>query len=113
MSKRLDDDISAVCGAFDIQIEDGKVSYARIAFGGMAATPKRATRCENTLLGKPWTDANIKLAMQELYNDFEPLSDFRASQEYRSLSAANMLRRYFIERQNKNNQIETRVTSYV
>ncbi|KNH15023.1 xanthine dehydrogenase small subunit [Vibrio cyclitrophicus] len=113
LSKRLDDDISAVCGAFDIQIEDGKVSYARIAFGGMAATPKRAARCENTLLGKPWTDANIKLAMQELYNDFEPLSDFRASQEYRSLSAANMLRRYFIERQNKNNQIETRVTSYV
>ncbi|MGF1753043.1 xanthine dehydrogenase small subunit, partial [Vibrio makurazakiensis] len=51
--------------------------------------------------------------MQELYNDFEPLSDFRASQEYRSLSAANMLRRYFIEQQNKNNQIETRVTSYV
>jgi xanthine dehydrogenase small subunit len=113
VSKRLDDDISAVCGAFDIQIEDGKVSYARIAFGGMAATPKRAARCENTLLGKPWTDTNIKLAMQELYNDFEPLSDFRASQEYRSLSAANMLRRYFIERQNKNNQIETRVTSYV
>lgn len=113
LSKRLDDDISAVCGAFDIQINNNKVSRARIAFGGMAATPKRATACENALLGKPWTDATIKEASSVLYQEFEPLSDFRASQEYRSLTAANMLRRYFIEQQNKQNQIETRVTSYV
>ncbi|RJX75550.1 xanthine dehydrogenase small subunit [Vibrio sinensis] len=113
LSKRLDDDISAVCGAFDIQVKDGKVLKARIAFGGMAATPKRAIRCENALLGKPWTDANVKEAMDILHDEFEPLSDFRASQEYRSLTAANMLRRYFIEQQNKNNPIETRVTSYV
>ncbi|WP_428799967.1 xanthine dehydrogenase small subunit [Vibrio kyushuensis] len=113
VSKRLDDDISAVCGAFNIALKDGKVVAARIAFGGMAATPKRATRCENLLLGKAWNSANIDEAMAEMNNDFEPLSDFRASQEYRSLTAANMLRRYFIETQNKDNQIETRVTSYV
>jgi xanthine dehydrogenase small subunit len=113
LSKRLDDDISAVCGAFNIQIEDNKVVNARIAFGGMAATPKRATRCENTLLGKEWNQANIDEAMQEIHNDFEPLSDFRASKEYRSMTAANMLRRFYIEQNHQNNQIETRVTSYV
>ncbi|MEZ8824619.1 xanthine dehydrogenase small subunit [Vibrio amylolyticus] len=113
VSKRLDDDISAVCGAFNISLKDGKVVDARIAFGGMAATPKRATRCENVLLGKAWNSTNIDEAMAELNTDFEPLSDFRASQEYRTLTAANMLRRYFIETQNKDNQIETRVTSYV
>lgn len=113
LSKRLDDDISAVCGAFNIQIEDNKVIGARIAFGGMAATPKRATRCENALLGKEWNQANIDEAMSEIHNDFEPLSDFRASKEYRSLTAANMLRRFFIEQNLHNNQIETRVTSYV
>ena len=113
LSKRLDDDISAVCGAFNIQIEDNKVVSARIAFGGMAATPKRATRCENALLGKEWTEANVKEAMQEIHNDFEPLSDFRASKEYRSITAANMLRRFYIEQNHQSNQIETRVTSYV
>ncbi|MGY3571759.1 xanthine dehydrogenase small subunit [Vibrio sp. SCSIO 43135] len=113
LSKRLDDDISAVCGAFDIQIDNGVVTQARIAFGGMAATPKRANGCEAALVGQAWNDETIQKAMAELYNDFEPLSDFRASQEYRSLTAANMLRRYYIETQNKNNQIETRVTSYV
>jgi len=113
LSKRLDDDISAVCGAFNIQIEDNKVIGARIAFGGMAATPKRATRCENALLGKEWNQANIDEAMKEIHNDFEPLSDFRASKEYRSLTAANMLRRFFIEQNIHNHQIETRVTSYV
>ncbi|EGA69020.1 putative xanthine dehydrogenase, XdhA subunit [Vibrio sinaloensis DSM 21326] len=113
LSKRLDDDISAVCGALNIGIEDNKVISARIAFGGMAATPKRATRCENALLGKEWTQANIDEAMKEIGNDFEPLSDFRASKEYRSMTAANMLRRFFIEHQQHSNQIETRVTSYV
>ncbi|QIJ86683.1 xanthine dehydrogenase small subunit [Vibrio coralliilyticus OCN008] len=113
LSKRLDDDISAVCGAFNIEIEDNKVINTRIAFGGMAATPKRATHCENALLGKEWTQATIDAAMAEIHNDFEPLSDFRASKEYRSMTAANMLRRFYIEQTHHNNQIETRVTSYV
>lgn len=113
LSKRLDDDISAVCGAFNLELDNDIVTSIRIAFGGMAATPKRAAACEQALLGKKWNVATVKVAMATLENDFEPLSDFRASKEYRSQTAANMLYRFFIEQQNVNNQIETRVTSYV
>lgn len=113
LSKRIDDDISAVCGAFNLHIEDNKVVNARIAFGGMAATPKRASHCENALIGQTWNEDTIQQAMQAINLDFEPLSDFRASKEYRSLTAANMLRRLFIEETQRNHQIETRVTSYV
>ena len=80
---------------------------------GMAATPKRASNCEAALIGQSWTQETIDKAMKEIYSDFEPLSDFRASKEYRSMTAANMLRRFFIEQNHQNNQIETRVTSYV
>ncbi|WP_255391018.1 xanthine dehydrogenase small subunit [Photobacterium atrarenae] len=113
LSKRLDDDISAVCGGFNITLRDGVVQDARIAFGGMAAIPKRASHCEASLIGQPWQNDTIRKAMQALSQDFQPLSDFRASQEYRTLTAANMLRRFYIEQQNQDNHIETRVTSYV
>lgn len=113
LSKRLDDDISAVCGAFAITVEDNVVTDARVAFGGMAATPKRATLCEQALIGQAWNEETIATAMEAVKNDFEPLSDFRASQEYRTISAANMLKRYYIETNNTSNLIETRVTSYV
>lgn len=111
VSKRLDDDISAVCGAFNLSIEDGVVSGVRIAFGGMAAIPKRARACEAALRGKPWNAAAIERACQALAEDFTPLSDFRASKEYRLLTAQNLLRKYFIEQQSPH--IETRVTAYV
>jgi xanthine dehydrogenase small subunit len=113
VSKRLDDDISAVCGAFSITLNNNHVSDAKIAFGGMAAVPKRASTCEHALLGQEWNLSTIEQAMKALDADFEPLSDFRASKEYRSSTAANMLRRFFIEQQNQSNQIETRVTTYV
>ena len=109
VSKRLDDDISAVCGAFNLSIEDGVVSGVRIAFGGMAAIPKRARA--SALRGKPWNAAAIERACQALAEDFTPLSDFRASKEYRLLTAQNLLRKYFIEQQSPH--IETRVTAYV
>ncbi|MDH1572857.1 xanthine dehydrogenase small subunit [Pseudomonas sp. GD03746] len=111
VSKRLDDDISAVCGAFNLSIEDGVVSGVRIAFGGMAAIPKRARACEAALRGKPWNQASLERACQALAEDFTPLSDFRASKEYRLLTAQNLLRKYFIEQQTPH--IETRVTDYV
>jgi xanthine dehydrogenase small subunit len=111
VSKRLDDDISAVCGAFNLSIENGVVSGVRIAFGGMAAIPKRARACEAALRGKPWNQAAIERACQALAEDFTPLSDFRASKEYRLLTAQNLLRKYFIEQQTP--YIETRVTAYV
>lgn len=113
ISKRLDDDISAVCGAFNLTVENGVVKQARIAFGGMAATPKRATHCEQALMDKAWTEETVLAAMKTIVDDFEPLSDFRATKEYRALSAANLLRRFYIESVHQNNTIETRVTSYV
>ena len=81
------------------------------AFGGMAAIPKRAAACEKALIGAPWTSATIERACAALADDFTPLSDFRASKEYRLLSAQNLLRKYFIELQTPH--IETRVTDYV
>lgn len=111
VSKRLDDDISAVCAAFNLRIDNGVVAEARIAFGGMAAIPKRARACETALLGKPFNQAAIERACQALGEDFTPLSDFRASKEYRLLGAQNLLRKYFIELQTPH--IETRVTAYV
>jgi xanthine dehydrogenase small subunit len=111
LSKRLDDDISAVCGAFNLTIEDGIVTDARIGFGGMAAVPKRAGACEQALIGQPWNHTTVKVAMKALTGDFEPLSDFRASKEYRSKTATNLLYKFFIEQQSL--KLETRVTSYV
>ncbi len=111
VSKRLDDDISAVCAAFCLEIEQGVVSTARAAFGGMAATPRRATHCEQALIGAAWTQATVEKACAALTEDFSPLSDFRASRAYRLLTAQNLLRKYFIELQSPH--IETRVTAYV
>ena len=111
VSKRLDDDISAVCAAFRLHVENGAIADARVAFGGMAAIPKRAAACEQALIGAPWTSATIERACAALAEDFTPLSDFRASKEYRLLSAQNLLRKYFIELQSPH--IETRVTDYV
>ncbi|MGH8392495.1 MAG: xanthine dehydrogenase small subunit, partial [Pseudomonas sp.] len=111
VSKRLDDDISAVCAAFNLKITNGVIDDARVAFGGMAATPKRAKNCEAVLNGATWNSATVEKACAALAEDFTPLSDFRASKEYRLLSAQNLLRKYFIELQTPH--IETRVTAYV
>ncbi len=97
ISKRRDEDISSVCGAFRVVLDGGKVSECRIAFGGMAGTPKRARAVEAALLGKPWDEETIEQARLEFETDFQPLSDWRASAEYRTLVAKNLLRRFFIE----------------
>ncbi|EJO93965.1 FAD-binding molybdopterin dehydrogenase [Ectopseudomonas mendocina DLHK] len=110
VSKRLDDDISAVCAAFNLTIVDGVVTDARIAFGGMAAIPKRASACEAALVGSAWYPGVIERACEALGEDFTPLSDFRASKEYRLLTAQNLLRKFFLEQQSP--EIETRVTAY-
>ncbi|MDH1280824.1 xanthine dehydrogenase small subunit [Pseudomonas chengduensis] len=110
VSKRLDDDISAVCAAFNLTIVDGVVTEARIAFGGMAAIPKRASACEAALVGSAWYPGVIERACDALGEDFTPLSDFRASKEYRLLTAQNLLRKFFLEQQSP--EVETRVTAY-
>ncbi|MFP7673905.1 xanthine dehydrogenase small subunit [Marivita sp. S0852] len=99
LSKRFDQDISAVCGAFNIKVEDGQITDARIAFGGMAATPKRADAVEAALIGATWTEHSIRAAMEKMSDDFTPLSDMRASAEYRLKTAKNMLLRVWIEDQ--------------
>ncbi len=97
LSKRFDSDISAVCGAFGLEIQDGIVRMARIAFGGMAATPKRAAGGEAALVGQPWNEATAEAAALALAEDFAPLSDMRGSSEYRLLAAQNLIRRLWIE----------------
>ena len=99
LSKRFDQDISAVCGAFSIRVSGGKVAEARIAFGGMAATPKRAATVEAALTGQEWNAATVTRAMAAFAEDFSPLSDMRASASYRLQTAANMLLRYWHEDQ--------------
>ena len=94
LSKRFDQDISAVCGAFNVTVEDGTVTAARIAFGGMAAIPKRAAAVEAALTGQPWTEATVEAALPALAADFSPLDDMRASARYRLEAAGGMLRRY-------------------
>lgn len=98
ISKRRDEDISALCGAFHLTLaEDGTVSHIRIAFGGMAATPKRARAVEASLFGKPWNEATIAAARDAFDQDYKPLTDWRATAEYRQLTAKNLLTRFFLE----------------
>ncbi len=99
VSKRFDQDISAVCGCFALRVENGTIASARIAFGGMAATPKRALAVERALIGQPWTEATVALALPAFAEDFQPISDMRASAIYRLRVAGNLLRRTFHERQ--------------
>lgn len=95
LSKRFDQDISAVCGCFNVTVEGGRVTAARIAFGGMAGTPKRATAAENALIGQAWTPETISRAKDAMASDYTPMSDMRASADYRMIAAQNMLTRYF------------------
>lgn len=97
LSKRFDQDISAVCAAFAITLDGETVSTARIAFGGVAATPKRAAQAEQALQGLPWTEAAARRAMAALADDYAPLSDMRASSGYRLLGAQNLLLRFYLE----------------
>jgi xanthine dehydrogenase small subunit len=97
LAKRFDQDISAVCAAFAVELEGGIVKQARIAFGGMAATPKRAALAEAALQGRAWTEPALKDAMAALAQDYAPLSDMRASNAYRMQGAQNLLRRFWFE----------------
>ncbi len=75
------------------------MTNAAIAFGGMAGTPRRAQKVEAALTGKPWTADTIAVAKQEFGKDYSPLTDMRASAQYRLAAAENMLERFFAESQ--------------
>jgi xanthine dehydrogenase small subunit len=97
VSKRFDQDISAVMGAFRLKLDRGKVSGARIAFGGMAVTPKRAARAEAALVGHSFDEAAVGRVVDALAEDFAPITDMRASATYRLKAAQNLLRRFHLE----------------
>ncbi|HEY2889040.1 MAG TPA: xanthine dehydrogenase small subunit [Dongiaceae bacterium] len=97
VSKRFDQDITASLGAFNLKLEKGRVSDIRVCFGGMAATPKRARHCEQTVIGKPWTRETVAGGQAALRQDYAPISDMRASKTYRSLIAENLLLKFFHE----------------
>jgi xanthine dehydrogenase small subunit len=97
IAKRFDQDISGLLAAFWARLDGGRVQDIRIAYGGMAPTPRRARLCEQALLGKSWTESTVALGRRALEQDFAPISDMRASASYRMLSAQNLLTKFHIE----------------
>jgi xanthine dehydrogenase small subunit len=96
-SKRIDQDISAVCAAFALRCEGERISALRIAYGGLAAIPARAHHAEAALVGKVWDQTSAEAAIAALSQDFQPISDMRASADYRLRAAGNLLRRFLLE----------------
>jgi xanthine dehydrogenase small subunit len=107
ISKRFDQDISAVCGGYRLVVEHGVVREAHVAYGGVAAIPKRAAQCEQALVGKPWNEETVRAAMAALDRDYTPLSDMRASAAYRRTVTRNLLQRLYLETCGRN--VATRV----
>jgi xanthine dehydrogenase small subunit len=97
ISKRFDCDISALCAGLAIALDGEMVRSVRLAYGGMAATVKRAALAEAAMVGQPWTEATVRAAQQALAQDFQPLSDMRASAAYRLQVAQNLLLRFWLE----------------
>lgn len=97
ISKRFDQDISAVCMAIRLRLDKERVASVCIACGGLAATVRRATHCEAALLHRRWDAATIAAGARALATDFEPITDMRASADYRLLVAQNLLRRVYLE----------------
>lgn len=99
ISKRFDDDISAICLALNLHIEDGRVHAASIGVGGVAATPVRSRRTEQALVGRPWTADLVQATIPVLRAEFQPISDMRASAAYRSQVLGNLLQRFWLDTQ--------------
>ncbi len=97
LSKRFDQDISAVCVAFHLELANDRVNSVRIACGGLAPIVKRALHCEQALLGRPWTEETVEQGMAAFARDFDPITDMRASAAYRLQAGKNLLRRLYLE----------------
>ena len=97
ISKRFDQDISAVCAAVRLRLDGDRVEDIRIAYGGMAATILRAPHAEAELSGKDWNEAAVRSAQAALVNDFKPLDDMRATASYRMKVAQNLLLRMLLD----------------
>ncbi|MGN1056299.1 MAG: xanthine dehydrogenase small subunit, partial [Comamonas sp.] len=99
ISKRQDDDISAVCLAIQVQVVDGVVQHASIGAGGVAATPARASRTEAALQAHAWNVSTVQAAIATLQAEFQPISDMRASGSYRRHVLGSLLQRFWLESQ--------------
>ncbi|MBI1214967.1 MAG: xanthine dehydrogenase small subunit [Alphaproteobacteria bacterium] len=97
LSKRFDQDISAVCAAYALDVQGGKIVAARIAHGGMAGTPQRASETEAFLQGRDWNEETVRGAQALLEKDYRPMTDMRASAQYRMDAAKGLLYRFFLE----------------
>ncbi len=97
ISKRYDCDISALCAAFSLRLDGGRVAHVRVAFGGMAAVVKRAAQAEAAMLGQLWNEATLDAAIAALDIDFSPITDLRASADYRRQVAGGLLKRFWLE----------------
>jgi xanthine dehydrogenase small subunit len=97
VSKRFEDDISAVCLAINLQIQNGQVTHASIGAGGVAAIPVRAVHTEAALVGQAWSQATVAQATDVLKTEFTPISDMRASAAYRREVLGNLLQRFWLE----------------
>jgi xanthine dehydrogenase small subunit len=109
LSKRFDQDISAVCNGYCLQLDGETVTTFRMACGGMAATVRRAANCEAAVVGQTWSEETVDAACEALARDFEPISDMRASAAYRLRAAQNLLRRFYFE---SRGEIESTVYAY-
>ena len=100
VSKRIEDDISAVCAVFNVELQNNNIVSLNTGFGGVAAIPKPCQQLETQLIGLPWNDSTMQLGMQILSQSFSPLADVRASNEYRTLVLSNLWKRFYLESQN-------------
>ena len=110
VSKRFDQDISAVCGAYYLRLDGDTVADIKVAYGGLAATPKRASEVEKLLSGSTWNEQSMRAAMEMLSSDFQPISDMRASADYRLSVGRNLLYRFWLEA--VDNSVATDVYNY-
>lgn len=111
LSKRFDQDISTLLGAFRLKLEGNRVVDISICFGGMAATSKRVKETEKALLGALWVDKSIAQAFEILDSEIQPISDMRGGSEYRRIAAKNLLKKFLYETTN-NQGYPTRVREY-
>jgi len=112
LAKRYDQDISAVCAAFSLELDNGIVRNAHIAYGGMAATSRRAPLAEAAINGQPWNEATLRAGMEAMARDYTPLTDMRASANYRMRTAQNLLRRFWMETRPEDAMPNTYVNAY-
>ena len=97
VSKRYDSDISAVCGGFSLKLDGDQIVDAVIAFGGVAGIPKRASACEQVLIGQQWNEETVRLAQAAVLTDYQPLSDMRATDQNRHRLVQNLIYRFYLE----------------